>query len=138
MPDHMSQKPNGLDLAMRHAKIKTTTGDATVTDVIVWLIVLGLALALIGLYALWNEMKEHRRDTAEIMLQSNEMMLEQLKRLSPALDIDSATATVLLERRQLDRRRHTASVLPWPREKERRKSPGRRAHDLAYVHQLRH
>ena len=123
---------------MRHQKSKQQTGDVAVTDVFVWLVVFALALAFIGLYALRKEMKEHRRDTAEIMLQSNEMMLEQLKRLSAASDMDSANATVLLERRQIDRRRHTASVLPWPPEKERRASPGRRAHDLAYVHQLRH
>lgn len=97
------------------------------TEVIAWLIVLGLAVALIGIYLLYKQIREHRRDTAEIMLQSNEMMLAQLKRLSEGTEAPEPVM-VSLERRAGDRRRHTATVIPWPH--DRRKSAGRRTHDL--------
>ena len=100
------------------------------TEPIAWLIVLGLAVALVGIYSLYRQLREHRRDTAEIMLQSNELMLAELKRLSdPSVEsASSAAVNVMLERRGSDRRHHTADVIPWP--SDRRKSPGRRAQDL--------
>ena len=98
------------------------------SELIAWLIVLGLAVTLVGIYLLSKQIQEHRRDTAEIMLQSNELMLEQLKRLSDPADTANPVLSMTLERRSTDRRRHTATVIPWP--SERRKSPGRRTHDL--------
>jgi type II secretory pathway component PulM len=71
-----------------------------VTELIAWLVILGLALALVGIYVLYNQIKEHRRDTAEIMLQSNEMMLAHLKRLSEnAGEPENPSVTVMVERR---------------------------------------
>lgn len=102
------------------------------TELIAWLVILGLALALVGIYVLYKQIKEHRRDTAEIMLQSNEMMLAHLQRLSNGTaEPENPPVTVMVERRANDRRRLSASVIPWPH--ERRKSLGRRTQDLKHT-----
>jgi hypothetical protein len=98
------------------------------TELIGWLIVLGLAVAIVGIYMLSHRIKEHARDTAEIMLQSNEMMLAQLKRLTdPSAQVPDPTVGVILERRCAQRRaRPTAGN---SRMLEKRTSPGRRVED---------
>jgi hypothetical protein len=116
-----------------------TPWERGVSELVGWFIVLGLAIALIGIYLLFKQIKEHRRDTAEIMLQSNDMMLAHLKRLSdPSAEVKDPMVGVILERRCSQRRARHSPFVGAPGASDHRRSPGRRAEDLRIVQGSQH
>jgi len=70
-----------------------------------WLIVLGLAIAIVCIFMLSSQLEDHMRTTAEMMLRSNQMLLDQLERISNAsLKAPEATVGVVLEKRHAQSR----------------------------------
>ena len=65
-----------------------------------WVVVVGLAIAIVGIYLLSSQIERHVRDTAEIILCSNKLILDELKRLTgSAAQSAEPTVGVILERR---------------------------------------
>ena len=101
------------------------------SELIGWIIVLGLAVAIACIFMLSRQLEKHTRTTAEMMLRSNEMLLAQLDQLTdPSLQTPEPVAGVVLERRSADRRSPLAHRSGNPVEFERRGSPGRRLEDM--------
>jgi hypothetical protein len=101
------------------------------TELIGWIIVVGIVVAIGGIYILSRKIEQHTRDTAEALMYSNEMMLDQLKRITDPSASTSAsepapTLSVTLERR-CAARRGSANVTYMA---DKRRSPGRRKDDL--------
>lgn len=101
------------------------------SELIGWMVVLGLAVAIACIFMLSRQLERHTRTTAEMMLRSNEMLLAQLEQLTdPSLQAPEPVAGVVLERRSADRRSPLGQSSGKPVEFERRGSPGRRLEDL--------
>ncbi len=99
------------------------------TGIIAWIIVLGLAIAITGIYLLSKQIENHSRDMTRILHQSNEMILAQLERLSGSPAAVSKTVGMILERRSLQRRSPMEPMTEDRGRPERRKTPGRRLTD---------
>jgi len=101
------------------------------TELIGWLLLLGLVIAIAGIYMLSSRIEKHTRSTTESMIYSNEMILAELKRFAdPSAEAPESTVGVILERRQAQRRKRLTSMSQNPRMAEQRRSPGRRLEDL--------
>lgn len=101
------------------------------TEFIGWMVLLGLAIAIVGIYMLSRRIERHTRNTTENMIYSNEMILTELKRLAdPSAEEAEPTVGVILERRRAQRRKRLSSASQNPRMADQRKSPGRRSEDL--------
>lgn len=99
------------------------------TELMGWVVVLGLAVAIAGIYMLSSQIERHMRDTAEIIICSNKLMLAELKPLTdPAAE---PTVGVILERRCAHRRALLTPRSAKPGMAEQRTSPGRRLEDFA-------
>jgi hypothetical protein len=99
------------------------------TELIGGLVLLGIVVAIAGIYIISRKIEKHTRDTTEAMIYSNEMMLDQLKRLDPSASVPEPTVGVILERRCAHRRVRIAPVSEWPQIPEQRRSAGRRRED---------
>lgn len=109
---------------------RTTTGIEQMTESIGWLLLLGLAIAIAGIYMLSSRIEKHARSATESMIYSNEMILTELKRLAdPSAEAPESTIGVILERRQAPRRKRLTSISQNRRMAEQRISPGRRYED---------
>lgn len=70
------------------------------SELIGWLIVIGLAAAISCLFMLSSQLEQHMRNTTEMLLHSNEMILARLEQLAnPALQPPAPTLGLVLERR---------------------------------------
>jgi hypothetical protein len=105
------------------------------TEVVGWVVVFGLAVAIAGIYILWNQIRKHSRDTTEIMLDNNRLMLAHLNQLAnPASTGSEPTASVVLEKRCGGRRRcHWTPENDSQSRANQRRSPGRRVEDFAGI-----
>ena len=92
-----------------------------------WIIVAGVAVAVVGIYLLSNQIERHMRETTQSILDSNEMVIAQLQRLSPSARVSEPMVGVILERRCTQRRSRVNGMRA---DTEQRASPGRRAGDL--------
>ena len=101
------------------------------TEPIVWIILLGLAIAITGIYLLSRQIEKHLHDTTKIVHYGNEMILERLEQLtgSPGT-VSQPSVGVILERRCVDRRNLTPLAIENPGKTERRGTPGRRLADF--------
>ena len=97
-----------------------------------WLIVLGLTIAIVCIFMLSSQLEDHMRTTAEMMLRSNQMLLEQLERITSAsLKVPEATVGVILEKRSAQRRNPLVQMCEKSGElEEPRDLPRRRIEDL--------
>jgi hypothetical protein len=96
-----------------------------------WLIVLGLAFAIACIFMLSNQLENHTRSTAEMMLRSNQMLLARLERLTdPALRAPEAAIGVVLEKRHAQRRDPFTQMREKPGALDARDLPRRRIEDL--------
>lgn len=73
-------------------------------ELIGWVLVGGLAVAIACIFMLSSQLEKHTRDTAEMMLRSNQMLLARLERLSPSTDASEFTLGVVLEKTHVQRR----------------------------------
>jgi len=97
-----------------------------------WLIVLGLAIAIVCIFMLSSQLEDHMRTTAEMMLRSNQMLLEQLERITDAsLKAPEAMIGVVLEKRHAQRRNPVVQMCEQSDELGRQRDlPRRRIEDL--------
>lgn len=101
------------------------------TDSFAWIIGLGLAVVIAGIYLLSKQIANHLHDTARIAHHSNEMILAELERLTGApAALSENTVAVVLEKRCAQRRRHLSQMSETARVANQRKSHGRRATDF--------
>ena len=100
------------------------------TEPIGWLVVVGIVVVIAGIYIISRKIEKHTRDTTEAMIYSNEMMLDQLKRLDRSADAPEPVVGVILERRRAHRRVRTVPLSEWRDGPEQRRSPGRRREDV--------
>ena len=106
-------------------------------EIVGWVIVLGLAVAIAGICMLSNQIEKHLRETTEMMIHSNDMIVSHLRRLAnPAYAGPESIAGVILERRCAQRRNRPDSVATMPQAPERRIFPGRRLDDRLAVGQV--
>lgn len=102
------------------------------SELIGWLIVLGLALTIACLFMLSHQLEKHLRSTIEIIARSNEMILARLERMAEGQpQAREPVLGVIIERRRCQRR-SAASRLS-SEGAERRTSRGRRLEDLLSV-----
>ncbi len=74
------------------------------SELIGWVIVLGLAIAIACFFMLSRQLDTHMRNTVEIMIQSNEMILARLEQLAnPSVRAPETMIGVVLERRRAQR-----------------------------------
>lgn len=111
------------------------------TELMGWVVVLGVAVAIGSIYLLSSQIERHMRDTAEIIICSNKLILAELKRLTdPAAGAAGPTVGVVLERRCAQRRSRSSRMSENPGIAEQRRSRGRRFDDvpptgqMGYVH----
>jgi hypothetical protein len=106
------------------------------TELMGWVIILGLAFAIVCIYMLSSQVERHMRDTAEIIISTNKLILAELKRLTdPTAAVTEPTVGVILERRCGHRRARAVPTSERAGFADQRKSPGRRREDLAVVRQ---
>ena len=75
------------------------------TELLGWMIVVGLAVAIAGIFMLSSQIERHTRQTLEFMLQSNAMLVAQLERSDGAsLPTQDSLVGVVLDRREGERR----------------------------------
>lgn len=107
------------------------------TELMGWVVVLGLAFAIAGLYMLSGQIERYMRDTAEIIICTNKLILAELKRLTDPAAAGAETAEptvgVILERRCGHRRARAVPRSERAGYAEQRLSPGRRREDFAVV-----
>jgi hypothetical protein len=97
------------------------------TELLGWMIVIGLAVAIAGIFSLSSQIEKHTRQMLEIVLQSNAMIVAQLERADGALlQSPDRIVGVVLERRQAERRTAPPGMPRTERMRERRGSPDRR------------
>src|SRR5687768_1553709 len=74
------------------------------SELIGWLMVLGLVVAIVCIFLLSSQLEQHMRSNAEMLLRSNEMILARLERLAnPPHEATESTIGVVLERRNFPR-----------------------------------
>jgi hypothetical protein len=79
------------------------------TELLGWMIVIGLAVAIAGIFSLSSQIEKHTRQMLDIVLQSNAMIVAQLERAdSASLQAHDRLVGVVLDRRHGERR----SALP--------------------------
>lgn len=103
------------------------------TEFMGWIVILGLVFAIAGIYMLSSRIEKHMRDTAEIIICTNKLILEELTRtIQPTVAASEQTVGVILERR-CGHRRAQGEASERAGYMEQRKSPGRRREDLMLV-----
>lgn len=103
-------------------------------ELIGWINMIGLAVAIAGIYVVSIRIEKHMRETTQMMIDANAMIVAQLKRLSSAsVEAPEPVVGVILDRRCAHRRARGVPTSERAREAEQRKSPGRRREDLALV-----
>jgi hypothetical protein len=101
------------------------------TEPIMWIIVLGLAVVIAGFVLLSRQVETQFHDTIEIMKYSNQMILAQLELLTGSpVAVSEATVGVILERRCTQRRNLMTPINENPGKTEQRGYPGRRFADF--------
>jgi hypothetical protein len=107
------------------------------TELMGWVVVVGLAVVIGGIYLLSIQIERHMRDTAAFIISSNKLVLSELKRLTDpeAARAEAAEPTVgvILERRCGHRRARVVPTSERAGYTEQRGSPGRRREDFAVV-----
>ena len=99
---------------------------ARMTELLGWMILVGLAVNIVGIYMLSYQIEKQTRTMLEFILQSNEMILAQLQR--PASG-ERPEATTQAERRRVQRRSSLARFFDAACG-ERRITPHRRLEDI--------
>ena len=75
------------------------------TEFLGWLIFAGLTASIISIFMLASQLRRHMRNTTEMMVRNNEMLLSRLDRLGdPSLAPREPTLGVVLEKRRVNRR----------------------------------
>jgi hypothetical protein len=109
-------------------------GDYQVNDVVWWLILFGLAVAIIGLYIVSVRVEKHMRDTTVMMIHGYDSIMAHLRRLSGKRIAETEPVVgAILDRRCGHRRARAPQMSELPEISERRKSTGRRREDLVAV-----
>lgn len=104
------------------------------TEFIGWTIVLGLAFTIAGIYMLSSRIEKHIRDTAEIIICTNRLVLDELKRLTNPTAVTAEPAVgVVLDRRCGHRRAQGGPANARAGYADQRRSPGRRHEDFLVV-----
>ena len=98
------------------------------SEIVGWIIVLGLFGAIACLFLLSRQMNEHLRTTLAMMMRSNEMILARLESMGGAKR-DSHCAGLVPERR-VSQRRDASNSADFSPPAERRRRGGRRLEDL--------
>ena len=94
------------------------------SELIGWLMVLGLVVAIVCIFLLSSQLEQHMRSNAEMLLRSNEMILARLERLAnPPHEAAEPTIGVVLERRNFPRKDSVTSMSS--------SAPPAGAHDLS-------
>jgi hypothetical protein len=107
------------------------------SELMVWVVVLGLAVAIAGIYVLSGQIERVMRDTAEIIICSNKSILAELKRLTdPAAEAAEPTVGVILDRRCTHRRSRSSRMSESSVVAEQRRTPGRRIDDFPSTGQV--
>lgn len=102
-----------------------------------WIIVLGLAAAIAGIYMLSGQIEKHMRETAQMMIHGHDMIMAQLKRLAdPSVEAPEPTVGMILERRCAHRRALLTPMSAKSGMAEQRTSRGRRLEDFAAAGQV--
>ena len=97
------------------------------TEFLGWMILIGLAVAIAGIYMLSSQIERRTRETLEFMLQSNAMIVAYLERTGGAsLHAPDGLVGADLDRRRGERRDALSPLPPAARVPERRVSPDRR------------
>jgi len=97
------------------------------TELLEWMIVIGLAVAIVGIFSLSNQIERHTRQTLDLMLQSNAMIVAQLERADGAsLGVPGPRVGAVRERRYGERRATPAQMQHAAHAPERRAAPDRR------------
>ncbi len=101
------------------------------SELIGWLVVIGLAVAIAAIFKLSSQLELHMRNATEMMLRSNEMLLERLDQLAPpSCQSSEPTFGVVLEKRRAQRREPVAHLSPNPGETRQGDLPRQRLDDL--------
>jgi len=96
-----------------------------------WLIIVGLAVTIASIFMLGSQLRRHLRDTTEMMVRSNEMLLARLDRLAnPSPTPPEPTVGVLLEKRHVQRRNPLSPMGATPGSTKVKDLPRRRLDDL--------
>jgi len=118
---------------MAFSSTKIINGIKQMAELIGWLLLLGLIIAIAGIYMLSSRIDSHTRNTTENIIYSNEMILTELKRLAdPSIEASESAVGVILERRRGQRRKQSTSVSYNPDKVEQRRSSGRRLEDMLF------
>lgn len=97
------------------------------TEFLGWMIVIGLAVAIAGIFMLSSQIERRTRETLEFMLQSNALIAAHFERADGAsLHAPDGLVGVVLERRCGERRVALSEAPSAARDTERRVSPDRR------------
>ncbi len=101
-----------------------------------WIIVSGLALVIIGIFLLSNQLSEHMRVAAQIIVNGNKQILDRLaaSSLGSAQTQPATQPDRTIERRISQRRDPLKQLMLAAAEGERRHSPGRRLEDVLAAH----
>ena len=71
------------------------------TELLEWMIVVGLAVAITGIFLLSGQIERHKRQMLELVLQSNAMIMAQLERAEElSLQASDGMLGVVLDRWQ--------------------------------------
>lgn len=104
------------------------------TELIGWILVVGLMIAIGAIYVLSIRIEKHMRETTQMMLHGYDAIMARLKRLSGArVEAPEPVVGVALERRCTHRRARVVPMTERAGKSERRTSLGRRREDLAAV-----
>ena len=100
-------------------------------ELIGWMIVVGLAVVIAGIFMLSSQLEKHMRNTIGIMVHSHEMILARLERLAnPSARASEPAVGDVLDRRRAQRRDLFTRMSSTPGEVEQGASPRRRLDDL--------
>jgi hypothetical protein len=108
------------------------------SEFLAWVIVLGLAGAIGGIYVLYAQIEKQRRDISEIVIHGSKEILAHLQRLSgSSLEVPEAAVGVILERRRAQRRHPGIPLSRQLDKSEQRTCTGRRWEDFPATQYLR-
>lgn len=101
------------------------------SELIGLVIVVGLGVVIACIFMLSSQLEQHMRNTTEMMVRSNDMILTQLERLAdPSLLPPEPTVGVVLERRHAQGRGALARMSGNSGETKPSDTPRRRMEDL--------
>ena len=98
------------------------------SEIVGWILVLGLFGVVACLFLLSRQMNEHLRSTLDMMIRSNDMILAHLESMGgPKRDLQRAG---LVPERRVSQRRDSSNSSDFSSPMERRRQRGRRLEDL--------